>query len=95
MRGQEESFVLYFNVQMNEELRKLHQAIYDILPSNKYNPQTFQFHITIAIDKDYEKIKRIKNSLEDHFSIFELEIDSLGLFEIYPANLVKKINSND
>lgn len=92
MSGKENSYVLYFNIKANNELESLQKRIYNILPSKKYNHNKFQFHITITIDKDYEKIIRIKNKLEEIFIPFDLEIDSIGLFEIYPANLIKTVN---
>ncbi len=92
MNGKENSHVLYFNIKASDELKLLQEKIYNILPSEKYNPNKFQFHITITIDKDYEKIIRIKNKLEEIFIPFDLEINSIGLFEIYPANLIKTIN---
>lgn len=92
MSGKENSYVLYFNIKANNELESLQKRIYNILPSKKYNPNKFQFHITITIDKDYEKIIRIKNKLEEIFIPFDLEINSIGLFEIYPATLIKTVN---
>lgn len=89
MKGKENSFVLYFNVQENKSLRKLHQKIYEILPSEKYNPSTFKFHITIHIDKDYNKINKMKDELLKDFIPFKLNISTFSLYEIYPAKLVK------
>lgn len=94
MTGRENSYVLYFDLKVADELKILHQKIFDILPNKKYNPQTFKFHITITADKDYDKVMKIKNELEAVFVPFELEVDSIGLYEIYPANLVKIINAN-
>ena len=94
MNGKENSYVLYFNIKVNNELKLLQERIYNILPSEKYNPNKFQFHITITIDKDYEKIIRIKNKLKEIFIPFDLEINSIGLFEIYPATLIKTMNCN-
>jgi len=94
MNGKENSYVLYFNVKVNNELKLLQERIYNILPSEKYNPNKFQFHITITIEKDYEKIIRIKNKLEEIFFPFDLEINSIGLFEIYPATLIKTMKCN-
>ena len=90
-KGKENSFVLYFHIQKNQELVSLHQKIYSLFPNEKYNPSHFTFHITITIDKDSEKIIRIKDELAKHFTPFELEVDELGLFEIYPAHLIKRI----
>lgn len=99
MDGKENSYVLYFSIEKNEELKLLQQKIYDILPSEKYNPDNFNFHITIHIDKDYNKIISIKEKLLEKFVPFELEVNTFGLYEIYPAKLVKQfkqfINDND
>ena len=95
MNGKENSYVLYFNIEKNDKLEVLHRNIYNILPTEKYNPNSFQFHITITIDKDYEKIMEIKNKLETKFVPFELIVDNIGLFEIYPAELVKNIYANN
>lgn len=67
MDGKENSHVLCFSIKANDELKSLQEKIYNILPIEKYSPNSFQFHITIAIDKDYEKIIRIKKKLEDIF----------------------------
>ncbi len=93
MNGAENSYVLYFKIKKSNELKSLQQKIYHILPNKWYNPDNFQFHITITIDKDYEKIIKIKNKLDKVFIPFVLEIGSIGLFEIYPANLIKTVYS--
>lgn len=56
MNGKENSYVLYFKIEENKNLELLQQKIYEILPSKKYNPDNYNFHITIHIDKDYNKI---------------------------------------
>lgn len=94
MNGKENSYVLYFNIMINKELKLLQEKIYNISPSEKYKPDNFQFHITITIDKDYDKIIKIKNELEKIFTSFELEVNTFGLFEIYPAKLVKTFSYN-
>lgn len=94
MNGKENSYVLYFNIEPNNELKLLHETIYSVLPSERHNPAHVHFHITITIEKDYEKIIRIKKELEKNFTPFNLDINRLGLFSIYPANLIKIINSN-
>lgn len=99
MNGKENSYVLYFNIAENKELKLLQEKIYQILPIEKYNPKTFHFHITIHIDKDYTKIIEMKEKLLENFIPFELEVDTFGLYEIYPAKLVRKfkqfINDKD
>ena len=73
-----------------KSLKKLHQKIYEILPSEKYNPSAFNFHITIHIDKDYEKINKMKDDLLKGFVPFKLNINTFSLYEIYPAKLAKQ-----
>lgn len=94
MNGKEKSYVLYFNIKENKELRLFQEKIYQVLPNEKYNPTNFHFHITIHIDKDYNKIIKMKEKLLKHFAPFELEIDTFGLYEIYPAKLVKEFKTN-
>ncbi len=93
MNGKENSYVLYFNVENNNELKLLQKQIYQIFPSKKYNPEDYKFHITIHIDKDYNKIIAIKEKILKDFKPFELEVNKFELYEIYPANLVKTIFS--
>lgn len=92
MKGKENSYVLYFNIEENKSLKKLHQKIYEILPSEKYNPSTFKFHITIHIDKDYAKINSMKQKLLENFTPFKLEVDTFALYQIYPAKIVKQFS---
>lgn len=89
MNGKENSFVLCFSIETSEELKLLQSKIYQLLPSEKYNPKNFKFHITIHIDKDFNKIAFMREKLFESFVPFELEIDAFGLYEIYPATLVK------
>lgn len=93
MNGKENSFVLCFHIKPNNMLRKLQKSIYNILPNENFNPEKIKFHITIHIDKDYEKIIRIRETLLKDFIPFELEVNTLGLFEIYPAKMVKIFES--
>lgn len=89
MNGKENSFVLCFSIEKSKELKLLQSKIYKMLPSEKYNPDNFNFHITIHIDKDCNKINSMKEKILKNFVSFELEVDTFGLYEIYPAKLVK------
>lgn len=93
MNGKENSYVLCFGIEKSEELKLLQSQIYQMLPSEKYNPESFNFHITIHIDKDYAKIISMKEKLLENFIPFELEVDTFGLYEIYPAKMVKQFKS--
>lgn len=93
MNGKENSFVLYFVIEKSEELKSLQSKIYQMLPNEKYNPNNFNFHITIHIDKDYTKINSIKEKLLEKFIPFELEADTFALYEIYPAKLISQFKA--
>lgn len=95
MNGRENSYVLCFSIEDNEELKLLQQKIYKVLPSEKYNPDNFNFHITIHIDKDYNKIISMKEKILESFIPFELEVDAFGLYEIYPAKLIKNFREEN
>lgn len=90
MSGNEDSYILYFNIAYSNELKELQTQIYNSYPYKYYTPNHFNFHITIHIDKDKKKIQQIKKEIETNFSPLELEIRNLGLFEIYPAKLIAK-----
>lgn len=90
MNGRENSYVLYFKIKEKREIMELQERVYNILPIEKYNPNSFEFHITIHVDKNYDKIIKIKKELEQSFIPIELTVSSIGLFEIYPAKLVEK-----
>ncbi len=93
MNGKENSYILYFSIEENKKLKLLQKQLYNILPSKRYNPENFKFHITIHIDKDYNKILSIKEQILQNFKPFELEVDTFRLYEIYPAKLIKQFNS--
>lgn len=89
MAGIENSYCLYFELEKDAELEKVQGEIYNLYPSEEHNPNNFRPHITIHIDKNYAKIVKMKNVLENNFKEIELVIESFGLYEIYPARLVK------
>ena len=93
MSGKENSYVLYFSIDKNEKLKLLQEQIYHVLPSERYIPENFNFHITIHIDKDYNKIISIQEKILQDFKPFELEVDTFRLYEIYPAQLVKQFHA--
>lgn len=85
MNGKENSYVLYFSIESNEKLKKLQDELLEFIPCEKFNPL---FHITIDIDKDYNKIINLKKDIECKFKPFEVNITKLGIFEIWPPKLV-------
>ncbi len=93
LSGKENSYVLVFNIKPNLQLQEFQKIIYEILPTAKYNPETFKFHITIHISKDYEEIINLKKEIEKNFKPFKLSINKIGLFRIWPALLVSEYSS--
>ena len=94
MNAKENSYVLYFNNDGNENLKLLQKKIYDCLPSEKYNPNNFKFHITILVDNDYDRIISMKEKILQNFIPFELVLDIFCLYEIYPVKLIRVLNAN-
>ena len=94
--GKENSYVLCFCIEKSDILYSIQKDIYDKIPSDKYNPDYFNFHITIHIDKDYDKIISMRDKLLKKFTPFEIEISELELYEIYPAKLIDtfKLDNN-
>ena len=79
------SWNLYFEIQQNDELYKLQKDIYNCAKIEKYNPDIFIPHITIHCDKDYNKIKKLKEMINKNFKPVTIKFNEIGLFEIYPA----------
>lgn len=94
--GKENSYVLCFSIEKSDILYLIQKDIYDKIPSGKYNPYYFEFHITIHIDKDYEKIILMRDKLLKNFVPFEIDITKLELYEIYPAKVIQsfKLENN-
>jgi len=87
------SYCLYFSIQINDMLHALQKQIYTKVPNEKYNPTLFTMHMTIHCDKDYDTLLKFKKKIEKNFKAFELHIRRLGLFEIYPAKQIKMYNA--
>lgn len=92
INGAENSYELRFCVKKTSELYRIQNNIFSKYSSKYYIPDNFNFHITIHIDKDYKKIQIMKEKLLEDFDPFELEVNILRLYEIYPAKLVKQFN---
>ena len=88
MENKNGSYILYLNAVVDEKIKSYQENIYNILPVEKYDPKRINFHITIHVDKDYEKIKRIKEQIK--FKPFRVKIEKVGLYRIYPAELIEK-----
>ena len=84
-----DSWNLYFDIESNDELYKLQKEIYNYAKIEKYNPDTFIPHITIHCDKNYNKIKKLKQIIDRNFKPFKVKCIEIGLFEIYPAQKIE------
>ena len=89
------SYLIYLSIKENEEIKSLQRTLYEKMPVEKYNPDKFTFHISLQDEKDYEKAVSFQQKMNTVFEPFEVEISELGLFEIYPAELVYKVSSTD
>lgn len=84
------SYCLYLSIEESYKIRDLQRIFHTEFPKEKYNPDDFIFHITLHIDKDYDKILRMQNILKQNFKPFFLEFDMLALFD-YPGEKIKTI----
>lgn len=91
MKCRNESFVLYLAIEDNEKIKELQRIFFNKFPKEKYNPEKFTFHLTLHIDKDYDKILELKNTIKDSFKPFYLEFDRLALYD-YPGEMIKEIS---
>lgn len=91
MPGNDNSYVLYLGIENNEKLKELQKTIRLKFPSKYYNPDNFIFHITLDIDKDYQKIKKLQSSILEKFELFDIELDKLVLYD-YPGNEIRKFS---
>lgn len=94
MNGRNESFVLYLAIEDNEEIKELQRIFFNEFPKEKYNPEKFTFHLTVHIDKDYDKVLELQNTINDNFKPFYLEFDRLALYD-YPGDMIKEISFGD
>lgn len=89
MPGRNHSSVLYFGIEENKELKELQRYFYAYFHEEKYNPETFLFHMTIHIDQDYKVVQEIYKTVMKSFKPFVLEVSSLALFN-YPGEIIQK-----
>ena len=88
-----DSYCLYLSIEENQPIKELQRIFYKEFPKEKYNPDDFIFHMTLHIDKDYNKILKLQNMLRENFKSFSLQFDMLALFD-YPGEKIKTINLN-
>lgn len=93
MNGKNNSYVLYFGIEDNSNIKELQRICYYKFPSEHYNPNTFIFHMTLHIDKDYETIKEMQRKILKHFKPFYLKFNEIALFD-YPGEEIEKFTLN-
>lgn len=94
MKGKNGSFILYLAIEDNKEIKGLQKIFFNEFPKEKYNPEKFIFHLTLHIDKDYDKVLELQNTINDNFKPFYLEFDRLALYD-YPGDIIKKFSFGD
>lgn len=87
------SYCLYLSIEENQQIKELQSLFYKEFPKEKYNPDDFTFHMTLHIDKDYNKVLNLQKILKENFNPFFLEFNTLALYD-YPGEMIKKINLN-
>ena len=93
MKGIYDSYCLYLSIEENKQIKELQRIFYKEFSKEKYNPDDFIFHMTLDIDKDYNKILDLQKTLKENFKPFFLEFNTVTLFD-YPGDMIKKINLN-
>ncbi len=91
MKGRNNSFVLYFAIEENEDIKNLQRIIFLNILGENYNPDKFIFHLTLHIDKDEKLVNKLKEKIESNFKPFDIEFDKLVLYN-YPGEMIKEIN---
>lgn len=90
MSTKNNSYILYLGIEQSNDIKKLQKIFYKEIPEEKYNPDKFNFHMTLHIDKNKEVIDELYNILNDNFKPFYIEFDKLTLFN-YPGEMIKII----
>lgn len=94
MKGKYESFVLYLSIEDNKGIKDMQRIFFNEFLQEKYNPEQFTFHLTLHIDKDYDKILKLQTIIKDNFKPFYLEFNRLALYD-YPGDMIKEISFGD
>lgn len=89
----QDSYCLYLSIEENQAIKEIQRIFYKEFLEKKYDPDNFIFHMTLQIDKDYEKILTLKNTLKKNFKPFSLTFSRLALFD-YPGEIIEIINFN-
>lgn len=91
MNGRNNSFVLYFSIEENKDIKELQKKFFLQIPGENYDPDKFIFHMILHIDKDEKLVNKIKEEIEFNFKPFSLVFDELVLYD-YPGDMIKEIS---
>ena len=90
MNGKNNSFVLYFAIEENKNIKELQRKFFLQIPGENYDPDKFTFHMTLHIDKDENIINDLKEKIKLNFKPFDLKFDDLVLYN-YPGDMIEEI----
>lgn len=93
MNGRDNSYCLYLSIEENNNIKELQRIFYKEFRKEEYNPDKFNFHMTLHIDKDYYKILNLQKVLKENFEPFYLKFNTLALYD-YPGEMIKLIQLN-
>lgn len=93
MNGRDNSYCLYLSIEENNNIKELQRIFYKEFRKEEYNPDKFNFHMTLHIDKDYYKILNLQKVLKENFKPFYLKFNTLALYD-YPGEMIKLIQLN-
>ena len=85
-----DSFILYFGIEDNCFMKDLQMNFYEIIPEEKYNPNKFNFHITLHIDKNLNTVNNLFEIIQLEFKPFYIEFNKLALYD-YPGKIIETI----
>lgn len=85
-----DSFILYFGIEDNCFMKDLQMNFYEIIPEEKYNPNKFNFHMTLHIDKNLNTVNNLFEIIQLEFKPFYIEFNKLALYD-YPGKIIETI----
>ncbi len=85
-----DSFILYFGIEDNYFMKNLQRNFYEIIPEEKYNPDNFNFHMTLHIDKNFNIVNNLFEMIQLEFKPFYIEFNKLALYD-YPGEMIETI----
>ncbi len=88
MKGRNNSFVLYFKLDVDGELLRIQRLLNLRFHNSKFS-FPYNFHITILISDDFDFVLKVNDKIESVFVPFSLNVSKLSLYKIYPASKIQ------